>query len=240
MLRCDLNCDMGEGMGNDAALMPYITSANIACGYHAGDEAMMHQTVQLAKSNGVAIGAHPSFPDRENFGRKKMDLTPDEVYNVVKAQITKLKAITLSDEVSLCHVKPHGALYNMAAKEAAIAGAIAKAVKEVDANLVLFGLSGSCLIREGKALGLQTKCEVFADRMYGDDGSLTPRTQKGALIENEARVLQQVLQMLNQNCVTTTSGKVIPITAETICLHGDGPNAVALAKALYKALLVVN
>jgi UPF0271 protein len=229
---------MGEGIGNDAALMPYVTSANIACGYHAGDEATMHQTVQLAKSHGVLVGAHPSFPDRENFGRKEMDLSGDEVYNLVKAQITKLKVIALAHEVPLCHVKPHGALYNMAAKEAAIASAIAKAVKDVDANLVLFGLSGSCLIREGEALGLQTKSEVFADRTYQDDGSLTPRTQKGALIEDEAGAIQQVLHIVNGGCVTTITGKVISINAQTICLHGDGHNAVALAKAIHKALLV--
>lgn len=240
MLLCDLNCDMGEGTGNDADLMPYITSANIACGYHAGDDATMHQTVQLAKSYGVFVGAHPSFFDRENFGRKEMHLSGAEVYNLVKTQIIKLKAIALVYGVHLRHVKPHGALYNMAAKEPALAGAIAQAVKDVDANLVLFGLSGSCLIKEGEAIGLQTKSEVFADRTYQDDGSLTPRTQPDALIEKENSAIQQVLQMVNEGCVTTTTGKIIPITAQTICLHGDGNNAVALAKALYKALLVAN
>lgn len=240
MLICDLNCDMGEGTGNDAALMPYITSANIACGYHAGDEATMHQTVQLAKSYGVAVGAHPSFPDRENFGRKEMHLSGSEVYNLVKAQIIRLQAIALDHGIILRHVKPHGALYNMAANDAALAGAIAQAIKDVDASLVLFGLSGSCLITEGNAMGLPTKSEVFADRTYRDDGSLTPRTQPNALIEEEAKAIQQALQMVNNGCVTTTSGKSIPITAQTISLHGDGPNAVALAKALHKALLVAD
>lgn len=238
MLLCDLNCDMGEGMGNDADLMPYITSANIACGYHAGNEATMHQTVQGAKSFGVAAGAHPSFPDRENFGRKEMDLTLQGVYALVKTQILQLKEITTSYGVPLHHVKPHGALYNMAAKNAALARAIAQAVKDVDAGLVLFGLSGSCLVAEGTALGLTVWNEVFADRTYQDDGSLTPRTQPSALIEDTETAVRQVLQMVQQGRVSSVSGKNISIAAQTICLHGDGKHAVTLAKAIHQTLSV--
>lgn len=236
MLKCDLNCDMGEGTGNDAAIMPYITSANIACGYHAGDETTMLQTLLLAKSFGVAAGAHPGYPDRENFGRKEMNLSPEQVYQLVMDQVTKLKAFAFAHNMQLHHVKPHGALYNTAAKDATIAKAIAKAVKDIDEKLVLFGLSGSCLIRAANELGLKTKSEVFADRTYDDDGSLTPRSKPGALIEADAAVAKQVLQMVKEHCVTTTSGKKIPIVAETICLHGDGIHAVALAKLISNVL----
>lgn len=237
MLRCDLNCDMGEGIGLDAAIMPFISSANIACGYHAGDDASMLQTLLLTKSFGVAAGAHPAYPDRENFGRKEMNLSPAQVYRLVSDQVIKLKELALAHDIQLRHVKPHGALYNSAAKDATLANAIAQAVKDVDLKLVLFGLSGSCLISAGKAMGLQTKSEVFGDRTYQDNGSLTPRFMPGALIENEITALQQVSEMVNDHCVTTTSGKKIPIVAETICLHGDGKNAVALAKLIYKVLV---
>ena len=239
MLLCDINCDMGEGMDNDAAIMPYITAANIACGYHAGDETTMQQTVLLAKKFSVAVGAHPSYADRENFGRKEMQLTPEEVYHLVKTQIEILQKIAATKGMRLGHVKPHGALYNTAAKDPSLAAAIAKAVKDVDGNLVLYGLSSSHLISEGKSAGLVTKNEVFADRTYTEDGSLTPRTALNALIENESLVIQQVLQMVQQQKVTATTGKQLPIVAETICLHGDGANAVALAKRLHDALTIV-
>src|SRR3954452_7878211 len=217
MLTCDLNCDMGEGIGNDKAIMPFITSANIACGYHAGDENTMRETVLLAKESGVAIGAHPSFLDRENFGRTEIkDIQPQQVYELVIAQITALHTIAKACDAVLHHVKPHGALYNMAAKDAHLSMAIARAVFDFDKNLVLFGLSGSFSISVAKAIGLKTASEVFADRTYQDDGSLTPRTKHNALIEGEEQSLQQVLAMIKKGTVITTSGKEIPIVAETI------------------------
>ncbi|MEJ7673142.1 MAG: 5-oxoprolinase subunit PxpA [Chitinophagaceae bacterium] len=198
MLQCDLNCDMGEAIGNDELVMPYITSANIACGYHAGDEQTMQQTILLAKKYKVNIGAHPSFLDRENFGRTEMKLSPQEVYELVSKQIIFLQKIAGKNHAALHHVKPHGALYNMAAKEKALAKAIAHAVKVCDKNLVLFGLSNSFLISEAKAILLKTASEVFADRTYQDDGRLTPRSQPNALIENIDETIQQVLMMVKK------------------------------------------
>ena len=241
MKTCDLNCDMGEGIGNDAAIIPFITSANIACGYHAGDEKTMLETVLLAKKFGVAIGAHPSFFDRENFGRTNMPhITPQQVYGLVTEQLKLLSKIVLENNTQLHHVKPHGALYNMASKNAELSKAIARVVYDFDRRLILFGLSGSQLISEAKVLGLTTASEVFADRTYQDDGSLTPRTQTNALLEREDESIMQVLQMVKSGRVTACSGKEITLVAETICLHGDGKNAVAFAKAIHYKLLAEN
>lgn len=223
---------MGEGIGNDELIMPYITSSNIACGYHAGDENTIQQTIKLAKNYKVNIGAHPSFFDRENFGRTEIKKSPDEIYELVLEQIKIVQKIAVDNNVPLHHVKPHGALYNMAAKDKKLAKAIADAVNDIDDNLILYGLSNSLLIDEAKAIGLKTKSEVFADRTYKDDGSLTPRTQPNALIENVDEVMQQVLMMLQKGKVKTVSGKEIPIFAETICIHGDGKNAVEFAKKI--------
>ncbi len=236
MRNIDINCDMGEGIGNDEALMPFITSANIACGYHAGDEATMRQTILLAKKQGVKVGAHPSFLDRKNFGRTEMPCTPEEVYRLVQEQISILKKIADECGAVLHHVKPHGALYNQSARDPQLAKAIAQAVKDLDGRLVLFGLSGSHSISEARALGLSTMSEVFADRTYQDDGSLTPRSQPNALIEDADEAVRQVLQMVNEGTVTTVSGERISILAETICIHGDGKHAVAFAKHLHRAL----
>ena len=236
MLLCDINCDLGEGIGNDEAIMPFISSANIACGFHAGDTATMDQTVLLAKRNGVAIGAHPSFYDRENFGRTEMHLSVTEIYNLVQKQIQILRSVAARHEMRLKHVKPHGALYNMSAKNATIARAIAQAVKEHDPNLVLFGLSGSHSVQEAQQLGLKTCSEVFADRTYQDDGSLTPRSQPNALIHNTKQAVTQTLQMIQQKTVNSVSGKEMPIIAETICIHGDNHEAIAFAKAINEAL----
>lgn len=235
---CDLNCDMGEGIGNDELIMPYITSANIACGYHAGDEQTMLQTIRLAKKNKVNIGAHPSFLDKENFGRTEIKKSPEEVYELVTKQINLLQKIAVDNNVPLHHVKPHGALYNMAAKNTALAKAIANAVNDIDDNLILYGLSNSFLISEAKAIGLKTKSEVFADRTYQDNGTLTPRTQSNALIENIDEAIQQVLMMVQKGKVKTFSGKEISIVAETICIHGDGNHAVEFAKAFHAALKI--
>lgn len=241
MISCDLNCDMGEGLGNDEALMPFITSANIACGYHAGDETTMRSTVMMAKNAGVAIGAHPSFSDRENFGRTVVkDTSPQQVYELVSAQIQIIQQIVTECNTRLHHVKPHGALYNMAAKNAALALGIAQAIYDSDKSLILFGLSGSYLISEAKAMGLKTASEVFADRTYQDDGSLTQRTTSHALIDNEEQSISQVIQMIKKGTVTSLSGKEVPIVAETICLHGDGKNAVAFASAINKKLKAEN
>lgn len=236
MKTIDLNCDMGEGMENDAVIMPFISSVNIACGYHAGDEEIMKRTVQLAIEKNVAIGAHPSFPDKENFGRTDMHLPPAEVYDLVTRQIHLLDEIVKAAGSSLHHVKPHGALYNMAARGKKLATVIALAVKDVNDKLILYGLSGSHLIHEAKAIGLRTASEVFADRTYQDNGRLTPRSEPGALIEDENRSVQQVLQMIIEETVTAVSGKLIPIVAETICIHGDGRHAAGFAKKIHSSL----
>lgn len=233
----DLNCDMGEGIGNDEAIMPFITSANIACGFHAGNGDTIRRTIDLALKYNVHIGAHPSFRDKENFGRKEMHLSPDKLYALIMEQLIKMDLIAKEKKATLHHVKPHGALYNMAAKDAQLARIIAQAVKDFNENLVLFGLSGSHLISEAKSLGLKTASEVFADRTYQDDGSLTPRSQPNALIEDEEQSIQQVLQMVKEKTVTSVSGKKVPIVVDTICIHGDGKHAVRFAKKIHEALL---
>ncbi|HEX2606087.1 MAG TPA: 5-oxoprolinase subunit PxpA [Flavisolibacter sp.] len=232
----DLNCDMGEGMPHDEALMPFITSANIACGFHAGSGALISHTIDLAVKHGVKIGAHPSFHDREHFGRKEMNLRPEKLYAILLQQLVKIDLIAKEKGTRLHHVKPHGALYNMSARDAAIAHTIANAVKDFDESLVLFGLSGSQSIEAAQKMGLQTMSEVFADRTYQDDGSLTPRIQSGALIESEEQSRAQVLQMVRQGTVTTITGNTIPIQADTICLHGDGAHALTFAQLIHTTL----
>jgi UPF0271 protein len=227
---------MGEGFSNDEALMPFISSANIACGFHAGDDITMDKTVALAQRHGVAVGAHPSFFDRENFGRSEMKLHSNEIYELVQNQIKILRSVAAKHDARLQHVKPHGALYNMSVKDVTIARAIVLAVKDYDPNLMLFGLSGSHLVKEAHELGLKTKSEVFADRTYQDDGSLTPRSNPNALIQDTRKAVDQSLQMIHKKTVNTISGKVVPVIAETICIHGDGKYAVAFAKAIKEAL----
>lgn len=236
MAYIDLNCDMGEGLDTDGAIMPFISSANIACGYHAGSPDTMQRTATLAVQHKVAIGAHPGFADKEHFGRTEQHLSDNALYDLVTTQVYALQLICRSLQVPLAHVKPHGALYNMAAKDPAMAKVIAKAVHDVDKQLCLFGLSNSWLIRAAREAGLRTASEVFADRTYQDDGSLTSRSQPDALIDSEATAIQQVLQMVKEQTVTTVNGQTIPLTAETICLHGDGPHAVDFARAIHTAL----
>jgi 5-oxoprolinase (ATP-hydrolysing) subunit A len=236
MKTIDINCDMGEGIGNDELIMLFISSANIACGFHAGDGNTMKETVSLCIKHNVSIGAHPSFADRENFGRSELKLTPGEMYDLVVRQIKLLEEIVKAAGSELKHVKPHGALYNMAAKNSQLAAVISLAVKDVDPKLILFGLSGSQLIKQGKNIGLKTASEVFADRTYLDSGNLTPRHLPGALIEDADKSLAQVLQMVNEGTVTTLSGKKIPMVADTVCIHGDGVHAVAFAKAIFQSL----
>ena len=236
MLSVDLNCDLGEGYPNDAALMDYVSSVNIACGLHAGDDATMRATVRAAIEKGVAIGAHPSFPDRENFGRTAMRLSADEIREIVTKQIQRLKIICDAEGGKLTHVKPHGALYNQSAKDPAVADAIAQAVRDLDGDLVLFGLSGSASIDEAKRLGLRTASEAFADRTYERDGSLTPRTEPNALITDTRSAADQALRMVLSGNVITASGEPVAIDADTICIHGDGEHALEFAVAIHKKL----
>lgn len=207
--------------------MPLVTSANIACGAHAGDLATMRTTAELARKHGVAVGAHPGFADRENFGRRELPLAPAELRASIRAQIETLRALT-----PLRHVKPHGALYNLAAREAAVAELIAEVVHEIDPALILFGLAGSALPRAGKARGLRVANEVFADRTYQRDGSLTPRSRPDALIRDEAAAVAQVLRLVREGRVRATDGTDVAVVADTVCLHGDGPQAVAFARRL--------
>jgi UPF0271 protein len=233
----DLNCDMAEGIGNEAELMPWISSANIACGYHAGSEDEMKRTMALCLKHDVAIGAHPSFPDRGNFGRTNMNLPNEQVYQIVSDQLQVIDKIAKTLGAKLHHVKPHGALYNMAAKYASLANAIAKAVKDFDDRLIYYGLSQSVMIDEAKKLNLKTANEVFADRTYQLDGSLTPRTKPNALIADETQALHQTIRFVKEGKVTTIEGKEIAIKADTICLHGDGAHAVAFAKLIHEKLI---
>lgn len=227
---------MGEGMLHDADIMPFISSANIACGFHAGDENTMRQTILLALENKVAIGAHISFPDKQNFGRTEMQLAKNEIHELVFHQLEIIHKIAGSLGAELHHVKPHGALYNMSARDAELARTIATTVKKFNPKLILYGLSGSHSISEAKAIGLQTASETFADRNYNDDGSLTSRTQPNAMIADEEKMTQQVFQMIRAGTVTTVTGKKIPVLAETICIHGDGQHALAFARAISSVL----
>jgi UPF0271 protein len=236
MPRIDLNCDLGEGAGHDVELMPLITSANIACGAHAGDEATMRATVQLAMRHGVAIGAHPGFADRENFGRRELALSLEEIHVLVLHQVRALQAITLPLGGHLVHVKPHGALYNLAARDAVTARAIAAAVRDADPRLRLVGLAGSRLLEAGSAAGLVTISEVFADRTYQPDGSLTPRDRPEALIEKADLAVTQVLRLACEGRVQAIDGRDLKLQAGTVCLHGDGRDAVAFARQVSAAL----
>lgn len=236
MLIIDLNCDIGEGCGNDAELMHYVSSTNIACGFHAGDATTMRETVDLAIANKVAIGAHPGYRDSENFGRRTMSLLPKVVFEIVVDQVAALKDICETRGANLHHVKPHGALYNQAATDKELAAAIAEAVATIDRDLIVYGLSGSFLISQANLAGLRTASEVFADRTYQADGTLTPRSQPHALIENANESVKQVLQMIEAKTVTATTGETIAISADTICIHGDGLHAVEFALKLRQKL----
>ena len=231
----DLNADLGEGGANDSALLQLVSSANIACGFHAGDAGLMVQSVREALKYGVAVGAHPGYPDRENFGRTAMDLPPETVYAQTLYQIGALEAIVRSQQGALRHVKPHGMLYNQAAKDADLADAIARAVLDCSPQLILVGLAGSELIRAGERLGLTTRQEVFADRGYQPDGSLVPRTLAGALITDEAKALAQTLEMVRYGRVTAVDGTTAHVQADTVCLHGDGEHALQFARRLRAA-----
>ena len=237
MKRVDLNCDLGESFGNytcgmDASVIPHISSANVACGFHAGDPLVMDKTVKLAKQYNVAVGAHPGYPDLVGFGRRNMAVSAAELKAMMQYQIGALQAFCRSQGVKLQHVKPHGAMYNMAAKDRKLADAICDAILEIDDSLILLGLSGSEMLIAAKDKGLRYASEVFADRAYEDDGSLTPRALEGSVITDEDEAIKRVLQMVNEGTVVTRSGKVIPIEADSICLHGDGAKAVEFAQRI--------
>jgi UPF0271 protein len=240
-MRVDLNCDLGESfgvytIGQDEAVIPLVTSVNIACGFHAGDPQVMLQTVQLAKAHGTAIGAHPGLPDLVGFGRRDMRITPEEAYALTTYQIGALAAIAATLGVRLQHVKPHGALYNMAARDAVLAEAIATAVRDVDRNLILFGLAGSELVKAGKRAGLRVAQEVFADRTYQADGTLTPRSRTDAMLHDAQEAAERVIRMLREGVVRATDGTDVPIQADTVCVHGDGPKALAFVKEIRERL----
>ena len=232
----DINCDLGEGFPNDKALMKFISSANIACGYHAGDIDTIKSTIAYCIENGVAVGAHPGFNDKANFGRTEMELSIYELYDLVAEQITLMQDACKEMGASLHHVKPHGALYNMAAKNATMSYIIARAIKELDSQLVLYGLSNSYMISEAEAMHIKTASEVFADRTYNAKGQLTPRSEPNAMIHTTENALAQVLKMIEHKTVIATDGSVVPLEAETICIHGDGDHAVSFATSIYTAM----
>lgn len=240
-LSVDLNCDMGESfgawtLGQDDAILPFVTSANIACGFHAGDPGVMKQTVRAALNHHVAIGVHPGLPDLVGFGRRDMAISPDEAFDMVAYQLGALGAVARAEGGRLHHLKPHGALYNMAATNAALAQAIAEAVYRVQPDLVLYGLAGSELTRAGEKLGLKTAHEVFADRTYQANGTLTPRRQPAAMVTNADAAVAQVLRMVREGQVRSQQGPDVAIRADTVCLHGDGPHALEFAQRLNGAL----
>ncbi|AOH54792.1 lactam utilization protein LamB [Peribacillus muralis] len=237
----DLNCDLGESfgtyrMGNDKEILDYVTSVNVACGFHAGDPSVMRETVQLALEKGVRIGAHPGLPDLMGFGRRNMNIAPQEAYDIVVYQIGALNGFLQSEGGSMQHVKPHGALYNMAARNEALSLAIAEAIYKVNQELILFGLSGSELIRAGEAVGLRTASEVFADRTYQEDGSLTSRLEKHALLENDEDAAAQAIRMVKEGKVMSQQGSDVALRADTICIHGDGAHALTFAQHVKNSL----
>ena len=239
MKRIDLNCDMGESygawqMGADAEVMPHISSANIACGFHGGDPATIRKTVRLAVDHGVAIGAHPSLPDIQGFGRRVMKISPQEMYDLVVYQAGAVEAFARAAGSRLHHIKCHGALYNMAAVDEALSDAMARAVKDLGSEVFLYCLSGSKSLERAKKQNVKTLGEVFADRGYSDDGTLAPRDRPGGMIEDAAQSVKQALAMIEEGYVMSLSGKRVPVSADTLCLHGDQPGATAFARALRK------
>lgn len=235
-MHVDLNADLGEGAPDDDELLALVSSANIACGWHAGDARLMNTTAAAALARGVAIGAHPSYPDRENFGRSEMHLKPEEVRADLIYQIGALDALVRAAGGSLHHVKPHGALYNQAARDPALADAIAAAVRAVNPGLAVYGLAGGELLRAAERAGLRAVAEVFADRGYRADGSLVPRSQPGALVDDVDVAVARTLRMVREGVVTAVTGETVTLQAQTLCLHGDGPHALAFARAIRQAL----
>jgi UPF0271 protein len=241
MKKIDLNCDMGESygawnMGDDAGVMPHISSANIACGFHGGDPATIRKTVRLAVDHGVAIGAHPSLPDLQGFGRRVMKISPQDMYDLVIYQAGAVEAFARAAGARLHHLKCHGALYNMAAMDEGLSEAMVKAVRDLGAGVILYALSMSTTFRKAKSSNLPVCGEVFGDRGYSDDGTLAPRDKPGGMIEDAQASVKQVLGMVEDGYVTSLSGKRVPVAADTLCLHGDQPGAVKFAKEIRRVL----
>ena len=240
MTTIDLNCDLGESfgaykMGNDDEILPFVSSINVACGFHAGDPIVMRQTVEKALKHNVAIGAHPGFPDLIGFGRRNMNVSASEVYDYVLYQIGALDGFVKAAGAKMHHVKPHGALYNMAATDPAIADAIVKAISHMNPDLLLYGLANSeAFIRAAEKYNITLMQEVFADSTYKQDGTLTSRTEKNALITDEDEAIKQVLQMVKEGYVEAVNGEKVTVQAQTICLHGDGEKAVQFAERIYR------
>lgn len=240
-MRIDLNSDMGESfgaytIGHDAGLMASITSANVAAGFHAGDPTVLRETIRLAKKRGVAVGAHPGFPDLVGFGRRELQVSPREAEDMVLYQVAAVAGVAESEGVRLQHVKPHGALFNMAVKDAALADAIARAVVAFDKKLILFGLPGSEILQAGRAAGLRVAAEIFADRAYERDGSLVSRRKPGAVIHDAQTVVDRAIRMVKDNVVIAVDGAVVALQADTICVHGDTPGSDDLAAQLRSGL----
>jgi UPF0271 protein len=242
-MHIDLNCDMGESfgrytLGDDAAMLDVVTSANVACGLHAGDPTVMQVTVALAAQKGVAVGAHPGYPDLQGFGRRVMALAPAEIEATVLYQIGALAGFARAVSVSLVHVKPHGSLYNVAARDRTVAEAIVRAVVAFDPHLIVVTLPDSALARAAQMAGLRVACEGFADRAYREDGSLVPRSEPGAVIHDPALATARAIRMVMREEVEAITGKVVPLHIDTLCIHGDTPGAVAIAASLRSALEV--
>ena len=240
-MKIDLNCDLGESfgaykLGLDDQVLPYISSANVACGFHASDPVVMDKTVALAKDAGVAVGAHPGYPDLQGFGRRNMTIPPREVKAMVMYQIGALQAFCTARGLKLQHGRPHGALYNMAGKDEALAMAVCEAIQAVDDSLILLGLSGSKMLEAADKIGLRSAREVFADRAYEEDGSLVARTKPGAMITDEDEAVERVIRMIREGRVTAVTGKDIPIRADSVCVHGDSPKALAFVQKIRAAL----
>jgi 5-oxoprolinase (ATP-hydrolysing) subunit A len=240
-MRIDINSDLGESfgaytIGNDAGLMSAITSANVAAGFHAGDPSVLRDTIRLAKAHGVAIGAHPGFPDLAGFGRRELNVTLKEAEDLVLYQVAAVLGIAAAEGVTVQHVKPHGALFNMAVRDADLAGAIARGVAAIDRSLILFGLPGSEILRAGRAAGLRVAAEIFADRAYEPDGSLMSRRKPGSVIHDAAAVVARAVEMVTGRSVKAADGTIVPLDADTICVHGDTPGSDGLARALRAGL----
>lgn len=241
MFRVDLNCDLGESfgsytIGNDDQVIPLITSANIACGYHASDPVVMDQTLSMAKEAGIRIGAHPGFPDLMGFGRRNLSVSPTEAKAYVLYQLGALDAFCRVHGMKMQHVKPHGAFYNMAAKDYELSRAICEGIREFDPQLIVLALSGGELARAARDMGLRTALEVFADRAYEEDGSLVNRRREGAMITDENLAVARVVRMVKEKKVTAVTGKDIPIQADSVCVHGDGAKALAFVEKIRRAL----
>ena len=241
MYAIDLNSDLGESygaykMGNDAELIPLVSSANVACGFHAGDPTIMAKTAALCKAHGASIGAHPGYPDLQGFGRRNLNVSPADVKNLILYQVGALDAFCKSVGVKLRHVKPHGALYNMAARDAALSRAICEGIQAFDPALILLGLSGSEMLRQAKEIGLPCAAEVFADRAYEDDGTLVARTKPGAMILDEDEAVSRVIGMIKNHTVTSVTGRTIEICPDSVCVHGDSGKALLFVKKIRAAL----